>query len=246
MLQIAICDDNTKITSELESLINHIAAKKLITVEIDVFFDGVTLKQSVKNGMQYDLIYIDIEMKNVNGIQAARYIRKLDKTVLLIYVSGYEEYLKELFEVEPFRFLSKPVNHQIFYRYFEEAFDRITNHNIYFQFKFNKEIKKVALRNIIYFESKNRVVYIVLQSGSKERFYGKLNDIQKELDKSKWRFIRIHQSYLVNYDYITKMNFSNVYISFMEQKITLQISEDRQKQVRQQLCQIAGGKVVIT
>ncbi len=57
--------------------------------------------------------------------------------------------------------------------------------------------------------------------------------------------MRIHQSFLVNYDYVKKINFFNMTIRFMEKELELKISEDRQKEVRQQLCRIAGGKAVI-
>ena len=181
-------------------------------------------------------------MEQVDGITAARCIREIDRTVLLIYVSGY---LKELFEVEPFRFLSKPLDHVQFARYFKESYKRINETEVFYQFTFNKEIKKVPIRDIVYFESNNRIVYIHLKDGSDEHFYGKLNNVEKELVASRQYFLRIHQSFLVNYDYIKKMNFFNITISFLGKEKELKISEDRQKDVRQQLCKIAGGKAVI-
>ena len=97
----------------------------------------------------------------------------------------------------------------------------------------------------MYFESRNRVVHIVLSSGHTEYFYGKLNGVEKELADSRCYFLRIHQSFLVNYDYIKKMNFFNVTVYIGEREMELKISEDRQKEVRRQLCEIAGGKAVI-
>lgn len=62
---------------------------------------------------------------------------------------------------------------------------------------------------------------------------------------SKLYFLRIHQSFLVNYDYINKINFTDITISLAGSMNLLKISENRQKQVRKQLCEIAAGKVVI-
>lgn len=76
-------------------------------------------------------------------------------------------------------------------------------------------------------------------------FYGKLNNVEKELANSRKYFLRIHQSFLVNYDYITKMNFFNITISMNGKEMELKISEDRQKEVRRQLCTMAAGKAVI-
>ena len=245
MLRIAICDDDLKFTGELETLVIQESQNLGIRVETEVFSDGKTLLNSIQNRDHYELIFIDIEMKQVDGITAARRIREIDRTVLLIYVSGYDEYLKELFEVEPFRFLSKPLDHAKFARYFRDSCKRIGETEVFYQYTFNKEIRKAPVKDIVYFESSNRIVYIHLKDNSCEHFYGKLNNVEKELAESRQYFLRIHQSYLVNYDYVKKMNFFNITICFMDKELELKISEDRQKEVRQQLCEIAGGKAVI-
>ena len=89
------------------------------------------------------------------------------------------------------------------------------------------------------------MVDIYFRDNSFEHFYGKLNDVEKELTNSRQYFLRTHQSFLVNYDYIKKMNFFNVTVSIGGKEIELKISEDRQKEVRRQLCEIAGGKAVV-
>ena len=245
MLKIAICDDDLGFTGSLENLVLEESQSMGIRVNTDVFSDGKTLLKSIQSGERYGLIFIDIEMEQIDGISAARKIRETDHSVLFIYISGYDKYLKELFEVEPFRFLSKPLDHVQFARYFKESCKRINETEVFYQFTFNKEIRKVPVRDIVYFESNNRIVYIHLKDGSDDHFYGKLNNVEKELVTSRQYFLRIHQSFLVNYDYVKKMNFSNITISFMGKEIELKISEDRQKDVRQQLCKIAGGKAVI-
>lgn len=121
MLRIAVCDDDLKFTGDFETLVLQESRNMGIRVETDVFSDGDTLVKSILSGERYNLIFLDIEMKQVDGISAARCIREIDRSVLLIYISGYDQYLKELFEVEPFRFLSKPVNDNKFCRYFREA-----------------------------------------------------------------------------------------------------------------------------
>lgn len=242
MIRVAICDDDMRFTGYFESLIEQTSSSLGIVSKIEVFFDGETLLKDISSGNRYDLIFMDIDLKRLNGISAARYIREIDRTVLIIYSSGYDQNLKELFEVEPFRFLSKPINKKLFIRYFTEACNRIIMSYNYFQFTFNKVIKKVTIRDILFFESKNRIIIISLNDGSEEQFYGKLNNIEDELIHLH-TFLRIHQSYLVNYDYIKKMNFSNITLSCANGKdMCLNISEDRQRQVRQQLFLISKLK----
>ena len=245
MLKIAICDDDLNFTGSLETLVLQESRCIGIRVDIDVFSDGKTLLKSIHSGERYGLIFIDIEMEQIDRISAAWEIRETDRSVMLIYISGYDQYLKDLFEVEPFRFLSKPLNKKKFHQYFKEACHRIGETEVFYQFTFNREIQKVPLKDVVYFESRNRVVHIYLNDGSTAYFYGKLNVVEKELADSRRYFLRIHQSFLVNYDYITKMNFFNITISINKKEIELNISEDRQKEVRRQLCGMASGKAVI-
>lgn len=245
MLKITICDDDLDFTGNLETMVLEESRSMGIRGDVDVFSDGKTLLKSIQSGERYGLIFIDIEMKHVDGISAARKIRETDRSVLFIYISGYDKYLKELFEVEPFRFLSKPLDKEKFCRYFKEACHRIEETEVFYQFKFNKEIQKVPLKDIVYFESRNRVVHIFFHDGSTACFYGKLNIVEKELEDSRKYFLRIHQSFLVNYDYIIKMNFFSITIRMDGKEIELKISEDRQKEVRRQICMMTVGKAVI-
>lgn len=129
---------------------------------VDLFNDGSGLKSSILKGKKYDLIYLDIEMRQMNGIATAKYIRSIDTTVLLIYVSNYDNYLKELFEVEPFRFMSKPINDKRFYMFLDLVIDRIRSANGIYCFRFNKDILTVILRDVIYFESCGSRVHITV------------------------------------------------------------------------------------
>ena len=99
MLKIAICDDEIMIASQIENMLEKISNTIVRKVEIDVFYDGSTLVNHIKEGMRYDLIYLDIEMKKQNGVDAARELRIIDNKVLIIYVTGHEGFAKEVFEV---------------------------------------------------------------------------------------------------------------------------------------------------
>lgn len=162
MVRIAVCDDDMRFTAELEEMVRREADDSGISVETEAYSDGGTLVADIEKGYRYDLVFLDIEMERVDGISAARQIRRIDRSALLIYVSGYEQYLKELFEVEPFRFLSKPVDGAKFRKYFRDACARIGETEAYYRFSFNKEIRKVAVRDVVYFESRNRVVHIFI------------------------------------------------------------------------------------
>lgn len=153
MINIAVCDDDLEITKSINKLLMKYQDERDLDFTVDLFNDGSGLKSSILKGKKYDLIYLDIEMRQMNGIATAKYIRSIDTTVLLIYVSNYDNYLKELFEVEPFRFMSKPINDKRFYMFLDLAIDRIRSANGIYCFRFNKDILTVILRDVIYFET---------------------------------------------------------------------------------------------
>ena len=250
MINIAICDDDAAMTTTIEELLYKIAKEQGIKTNCAVFFDGSTLVKNIRQGTYYDLIYLDTEMCQVDGISAAELITNMEIPALIVYVSSYEKYLKKLVNTEPFRFLSKPINKKDFRTVFMDAYKRIRQKSEYFSYTYNREFIKVPLGRIYYFESRNRVVYIHVAGNKKTedtesneseyRFYGKMNDVEKRLSESNSRFIRIHQSYFVNFDYIKSMNFTGV---TMYDGTVLQISEDRQKSVRTQFCRMARVEV---
>jgi len=240
-MRIAICDDDISFTSKLEEIIKQESVNYGKKPEIDVFFDGETLVKSIEDGQSYSMIFLDIEMKRMNGITAARRIRQLDRYTLIIYISSYDDYLKELFEVEPFRFISKPLQLQKLKQYFGEAIRKIEGLNNIYSYSYNKEEYTVPIKQIVYFESNKRLINIRLNDGTEQSFYGKLNNVEKEIQKINKHFIRIHQSFLVNYSYVKKMTYSEVVLEHNYDELVLRISEDRRSTVRRKVCEIAGG-----
>lgn len=240
MLKIAICDDDVAMTSSIEELLLNITKRQKIDADIEVFFDGSSLCHDIKNGNKFDLIYLDIKMKKLDGIDTAKIIREYGLESIIIYISSYDSYLRQLFEVEPFRFLDKPINKKQFLTYFNKAYQKIITNSALYQYKFNKEVYRVPIREIMYFESDNRIVYIVTGQ-NKDRFYGKLNAVEQSIKKSKIVFLRIHQSYLVNYSYIKRMGFTEVELF---DGTILPISDDRQKRIRDEYCAFVGGEII--
>ena len=250
MIRIAICDDDIIMTTTIEEMLYTIGKEQSIRLSCEVFFDGAALVEHIRQDNFYDLIYLDIEMRGVNGISAAESIRNMEVPALIVYVSNYEKYLKELFNTEPFRFLSKPLNPDDFRAVFMAAYKRISHKTEYFSFTYKKSLIKIPLNRIHYFESNNRVIHIHLARSfkceqtefeqGKHRFYGKMNDIEADLSYSNSRFIRIHQSYLVNFDYIKSMNFNSV---TMVDGAVLHISEDRERNVRTKFCTMSRMEI---
>ena len=94
MIDIAICDDDIMLTSTLEKNLILLSEGKSLDINVDIFYDGETLLQHIKNGHIYDIIYLDIEMEHKNGIIAGHELRQLGSRALLIYVTSHESFAK--------------------------------------------------------------------------------------------------------------------------------------------------------
>lgn len=238
LVKIAICDDEVEMASDIEERILNLQEMYNIIAEIDVFYDGSTLTEYIKENDNYDLIYLDIEMKNEDGVAAARKIRMFDKNVLIIYVTSHESYAKEVFEVSAFRFITKPIKKEIFNRYFSDAINELIVKPRYFFYQYKKVPYRIMLNDIIYFQSDKRVTYIVTLNDYK-RCYLKLNFIEKQLDDMNYLFIRIHQSFLVNPRYIEVYTHNSVTLT---DGTVLNISEKRKKEAGQQYLKFKGNQ----
>lgn len=227
MIKIAICDDDPKFVGSTQTFLEEIAGREHFPLDIQVFFSGNTLVADYLSGITYDLIYLDIEMDGMDGIETAKRIRELDYHVLIVYISSHEEYLKQLFEAEPFRFLQKPVTYEFFYEVFSQAQKRISKQrNNFFYFKTGKNINKVLCREILYFESAGRKV-IVHTLNHEYEYYDKLNLIEERLKEQ--RFLRIHKAFLVNIDNIEAFQYERV--ALIDGTI-LSISEKNRPRIR--------------
>lgn len=239
MINIAICDDDRMVTESLEKMLYEMAAESNIAIHCESFYDGAALAEVISEQRSYfDLIYLDIEMDDMDGIHTALALRDMALPILIVYVSAHEEYLKELFRTEPFRFLSKPVERAELREVFHSACKRIQSRAGYYSFTYKRAIHKVPFDRIAYFESRGRQIYIHISGAAAEDpytevFYGKMNEVEKQISAVNNRFLRIHQSFLVNFDHVRVISFSEV---VMMDGQALQISEERQKNARARFC----------
>lgn len=241
MLEIAICDDERLITRKIERMLENIVQNIMIEINTDVFYDGNTLVDHINRGKRYDIIYLDIEMEKQNGVDAARNIRKLDYNVLIIYVTSHESFVREVFEVSAFRFIVKPIESQIFEKYFLDAKKEILRKPRYFQYQYNKIVHRVLINDVMYFQSDKRVIYIVTETGS-EKCYGKLNDIEEQLIKSNIYFYRTHQSFLVNPEFVMVYTYDSIELI---DGTVLTISENRREKVNLLFCRQKGEDIIV-
>lgn len=237
MIQIGVCDDQQKFLSQMEQLLEEMAKKYHCEIQVELYSDGRELLEDFERGVGFDLIFLDIEMQHVNGIQTAQKIREKDYHILIVYISSYEQYLMQLFEVEPFRFLKKPVQKEQLEDVFLKAQKRIDEKKkSYYRFQTGKTMMQVLQKDILYFESAGRKV--ILHTMEKEyEYYDKLDKVEEKL--LGMHFLRIHKAYLVNVDNIEAFQYERVALI---DGTVLSISEKNRTRVRNEFWEYYKGK----
>lgn len=231
MYHIAICDDDKVIGAELERIILNFSRKYGISIEVDVYFDGTTLVQQMEQGDYYDLIFLDIEMKNQSGIEVGTWMRetKHNDATHIIYISAYPSYALKLFKIRPFDFLIKPFREDDVIVDLEKSLKLSKCEGQVFSWKKGRETHKALLRDIFYFCSRNKEVEIHTKDGV-ERFYGSLEKVASGL--TEWRFFYCHQSFLINYNQVAEFKYDRL---IMKNGEVIGISQTKRKQVRAML-----------
>ena len=196
-VKIAVCDDEKNIRSYLVSLI-----RKQDT-ECSIMEDA-SADEYLADGREHDLVFLDIEMgdsgTDMDGMGLARHIRGMDacRQPIIIFVTGYEKYVYDAFDVGAFQYLVKPVDEKKFAEVFSRAVGQILSEAEQRKKKlviqYAGEGKAIPLNDIYYMESQNHNIVLFLKSGKLE-YYGKIGDLEEELAG---QFYRIHRGYLIN------------------------------------------------
>ncbi|PRR83472.1 LytR/AlgR family response regulator transcription factor [Clostridium vincentii] len=228
MIKIGICDDMIITTQEIESYILEVSNYYPQKIEIEIFYSGEKFCDRLKEGCYFDIIFMDIEMGKINGIDAIKKLREKNQETLIIYISSKQNYFMDLFEVQPFQFILKPINQEEFNRKFELAYEKICKQSHCFEFKMGTSIVRIPIKDIICFESCQRAIFMMTKDNS-YKFYMKLSEIKKELEEH--NFLLLHQSYLVNFEYIKEMHYSHAVLLNNQ---VINISEKRRKDIRKE------------
>ncbi|BDR83364.1 response regulator, virR [Clostridium tetani] len=219
MYNIAICEDNSIHSNEIVNLFNQYSINENIKFNIDMFSTG---KQLLIHGYNdYDVIILDIQMNEINGIEVAKIIRKTNNYVKIVFITALEKYWPEGYNVNAFRYILKPINEDIFYNEIKNLITDINKRKIFIPVENNGNIKKILISSIKYLEISNRKVIIHTDSGNYISTY-KLKYWNEKL--SSFSFANPHSSFLVNMNYVMEMDREKVtlldgeYIYFSQRK----------------------------
>ncbi len=211
MISIAVCDDDLLECCALAEKISTLLGFKQLEYDIRQYGSGEEL---MKAPIAFDLIFLDIRMKTMNGLEVAEELRRRGKPFILVFVTLSEDYVYEAFDVEAFHYLLKPIDHEKLAKVMNSAMTKLNvRQDGFIIVHKNRQKIKVALEDIIYLEITGRVTKIHCQDYEVE-YYEQISTLEQKLKGQD--FFRCHKSYLVH--------FKNV-VSFDKHEIVLENGE---------------------
>lgn len=220
MINIAICDDNIEELEIISSIISKNIKKIDMPFKISSFSDGQDLIEHINSSKDnFDIIFLDIYMNLSNGLDVARKIRDFDKECKIIFITSSKGHAIDSYDVRAFHYILKPIKEEKLRDIIKLAIESLNKENKQVVIMNKKGNYRILYKDILYAESKARVVNIYLKSNEVISFYSKLEDFFQSLKDE--RFLRCHKSFIVNMDYVLKVE--NNYI-FMYNNVIIPIS----------------------
>lgn len=212
MFRIAVCDDEKPFREQMKEILQEYMREHGVYYKIDTFQSGEELLDLGIELNQYRVIFLDINMEEMDGLATARRIREHNIDIFIVFVTAFVHYSVEGYQVNAIRFLLKGTKN--LQGYVAECMDAIYQKMQYEvdwrEFDFIDGRKKVSLNRILYVESSlHKLNFHVMEDKMVSYIlYDTLNHLEKYIE-SKY-FLRCHQSFLVNMKYIKSLRHYEV------------------------------------
>ncbi len=204
-MEICICDDEKKMRNALRNAVETELQLNGVSCALKEFSSGEALLCSLETS-EPDILFLDIEMKGLNGMETAHRLRERCRRTVIIFVTAYPDYVFQGYEVHAFHYILKPYREEKIREVLRLALEETERlEDRYFLIEQKSRSLKIPLKDIVYFRSDRKKVSAVT-NGRTYEFYGKLADIESELPEY---FIRIHNRYLVNLRHVTDLDASS-------------------------------------
>ena len=207
-MKIAVCDDDMATREHIVTLIKELIRDTAVVT----FASG---EEMLKAKEDFDISFLDVKMKELSGMDVAKHIRQEQeqngsKKSIIIFVSGYEKYMNDAFDVLAFHYLLKPIDEEKFRTVFRRALKELSvaeeRTKRYILVKSSGVQQKVYVKDVYYIESANKKVIIHTGAGILES-YGKMEKLEQMTGNG---FYRCHRCYLVNMEKIVSYNADTI------------------------------------
>ena len=234
-MRIAVCDDEKFYREQVTALIQKYLSDHQLDSAIDIFCSGEEFLSQSSNAIKYDVVFMDINMEQTDGIETAMRIRAFQSNTYIVFVTAFIKYALDGYKVNAVRYIMKDTLDAAISECMDAILQKMQLRQI--SFSFIEGEKKLYTDNLLYVESKKHksVFYYQEEQLTKYQIYEKLDDIEKVLNGA--GFLRIHKSYLVNMRHIQKI--SN-YIAELSTGEELPIPRIRYQAAKQKFVEYKG------
>lgn len=221
MIRIAVVDDEIAFVHKIRQELFDFLRENAIMCQICPYTNSAAFLLD-HNQNAFDLIYLDIDMPEINGIDLASEIRKKSTETCIIFVSGYSHLVFDTFQYAPYRFIRKKNIYPELLQSIQSYCNDIYQKKQYIKFQLaNKEVCSICITKIMYFYSLRHDVFFVTESGESIKLANRaytMDSLEQKMES--FGFIRIHKTYLVNYRYIYQILEGEVLLApFQDGKI---------------------------
>lgn len=215
MLQIAICDDEPFYREKIQTLLEEYLEKRELPYELHSFISGESFLEQCENQVKFDIVFLDISMKELDGIQTAQRIRSFHNDTYIVFVTAFMDYALEGYKVNAVRYLMKDTLDLAMEECMTAILQKMQVAHVTFPFPEGE--KKLYTDNILYVESRgHKSIFHYMEEGEVTyQIYDKLDNVERKLEGC--YFLRIHKSYLVNMKHIRKVSNYMAYLDTGEE-----------------------------
>ncbi len=234
-MQIAVVEDNQQERTNLLTLLNKYARENNIAMEVTTFNDGLQIVDQYRSN--FDVIYFDVQMPLMDGMTAAKKIRQIDDTVIIVFLTNYVQWAIEGYSVHALDFLLKPLTYFNFQEHFKKIRHQLAKHQKALTIKSNSGIRKIILDNLYYVESEGHYLHFHTTDETID-ILAAMKNIEHELAPN--HFYRCNNGYLINLSHVKAITGNIVEVGSYK----LQISRPRKKAFMAALTNYLGSEMV--
>ena len=212
MIRIAVVDDEMYVCEQIKKLLLDYQFKYNIDFEIDIFLSCEELLEKIRKSMIYHLIFLDIEFPAMNGVMLGKIIRNnlSDIKTQIVFVSYKESYAMDLFSIQPFDFIIKPIDKKRVFPCISKYLKYYVNSNLFFTYTLDNVKHKIAISEIIYIQSERKKLRMFTIT-DEISFYCKFNDAVNNGLKND--MVVIKRGLAVNINHIVDTDFETVLLT---------------------------------
>ncbi len=202
MLRVAICDDEAAARDALHILLEKVLMENTEEIVYEFSTGAGAVSWLKKHPGEIDLLFLDVEMDGLNGMECAEKIREFDKNLMIVFVTGYADYVFDGYRTGALDYIMKPVKTQKLFDLLHRVRVKMAQEEKeVFLLKNADGIWRFHLHDILYFYSDKRLVSLVTKN-AEYPFYDRLDKIEERLGN---RFLRIHQRFLINPEHVERL-----------------------------------------